>query len=72
MRERITANKAREIMNEEKARELAKCNTCSCAKLCKGIEDDCCDEFEHLLAMARWKDEQILVKALEIRPLRIL
>lgn len=71
MRERITANEAREIMNEAKAREIAKCNACFCAKWCKGIEDDCCDEFEHLLAMARWKDEQLLVNALKIRPLRI-
>lgn len=52
-------NEARKIMNEAKARELAKCSTCFCAKWCKGIEGDCCDEFEHLLAMAQWKDKQL-------------
>lgn len=46
------------MTNEQKARELAKCSTCFRAKWCKGIEGDCCDEFEHLLAMAQWKDEQ--------------
>lgn len=45
--------------NEAKARELAKCSTCFCAKWCNGIEGDCCDEFEHLLAMAQWKDKQL-------------
>ena len=52
-------NEARKIMNEAKARELAKCSTCFCAKWCNGIEGDCCDEFEHLLAMAQWKDKQL-------------
>lgn len=52
-------NEARKIMNEAKARELAKCSTCFCAKWCNGIEGDCCDELEHLLAMAQWKDKQL-------------
>ena len=67
---RITANEDRKIMNEAKARELAKCSTCFYAKWCNGIEGDCCDEFEHLLQMAEWKDEQREVSVLEIRPLR--
>lgn len=47
------------MTNEAKARELAKCNTCYCAQWCNGIEGDCCDEFEHLLSMAEWKDKQL-------------
>lgn len=47
------------MTNEKKARELANCEDCFAEKWCTGTMYDHCDNFEHLLAMAQWKDEQI-------------
>ena len=52
------------MTNKGKAIKLC-CNTCTARKCCNKTLSDSCDDYKHVMKMAKWKDKQLIEKAAE-------
>lgn len=51
------------MTNKERARQICRCNICTARECCNKTLSDCCDEFKHIMKMAKWKEKQMIEKA---------